>query len=386
MRFLFTGLLFLFTLGTFAQTDTALSRPASSVTVSILTCGTGDELYASFGHIGVRVRDNITGKDEVYNYGTFDFSDPDFYTKFTLGKLLYYLDKSSFGDFIGTYQEEKRTVDEQVLLLKDEDKQAVIAYLENNLKPENRSYRYDFLFDNCATRIRDIFPRVLGPGFVYGDVLGGKRIAYRTILNQYLINKHWERFGINLLLGSRVDSVMTNEGSMFLPDFLNKGIEGAGYKNDMFAKANTPLIRQKHTAPLHTFNGPFWMMTGILILVILAYHVNIFRYLKGTMNTLLLLLTGLLGCFMLFMWLCTNHQACTENYNILWAFPLNAIVAFIWSRPKRWLKMYALAGISLLIVALIVHAIGIQRMPLIELLPLFACMMYIYIDMYKRAV
>src|SRR5690606_7239331 len=118
-----------------------------------------------------------------------DFSDPDFYTKFTLGKLLYYLDKSSFGDFIGTYQEEKRTVDEQVLLLKDEDKQAVIAYLENNLKPENRSYRYDFLFDNCATRIRDIFPRVLGPGFVYGDVLGGKRIAYRTILNQYLINK-----------------------------------------------------------------------------------------------------------------------------------------------------------------------------------------------------
>lgn len=388
MRFLYTSLLLLITLKTWGGADTVnhVPAPADPVTISILTCGAGEELYASFGHIGVRVRNSATGLDEVYNYGTFDFSDPDFYTKFTLGKLLYYLDKSSFGEFIGTYQEEKRTVDEQVLLLNEQDEKAIITYLENNLKPENRSYKYDFLFDNCATRIRDIFPKVLGPEFVYSDVLGGKRISYRTILNQYLINKHWERFGINLLLGSRVDSIMTNEGTMFLPDFLNKGIEGAGYKNDMFAKANIPLIRQKGTAPLHTFNGPFWMMTGILILVILAYHVNIFRYLKGTLNTGLLLLTGLLGLFMLFMWLCTNHQACAENYNILWAFPLNAVVAFMWSKPKKWLKMYALAGISLLIVALVVHAIGIQRMPLIELLPLFACMMYIYIDMYKRSV
>lgn len=386
MRFLYFLLLLLCTPALFAQTDTATVPAPSPITISVLTCGTGDDLYASFGHIGVRVKDSVSGKDEVYNYGTFDFSDPDFYTKFTLGKLLYYLDKSSFSDFISTYEEEKRTVDEQVLLLDDKDKKSVIAYLEHNLKPENRSYKYDFLFDNCATRIRDIFPEVLGPEFVYGDVLGGKKISYRTILNQYLINKHWERFGINLLLGSRVDSVMTNEGTMFLPDFLNKGIEGAGYKNQMFAKANTPLIRQKDVAPLHTFNGPFWMMTGILILVILSYHINIFRYLKGMLNTLLLLVTGLLGIFMLFMWLGTNHQSCAENYNILWAFPFNAVVAFMWSRPKKWLKMYALAGISLLIVSLIVHAIGLQRMPLIELLPLFACMMYIYIDMYKRSV
>jgi hypothetical protein len=178
---------------------------------------------------------------------------------------------------------------------------------------------------------------------------------------------------------------MTNEGSMFLPDFLNKGIEGAGYKGQSFATANNPILRQKSNVPVHTFNGPFWAMTGILILVILAYHVNIFRYLKGTLNTLLLLLTGLLGIFMLFMWLGTEHQSCNDNYNILWAVPLNIIIAFVWHKPLKWLKMYALAGISLLIVALLVHAIGIQRMPLIELLPLFACMMYIYIDMYKRS-
>ncbi len=371
----------------FAQNDSLQNTdPASSIRVSVITCGTGEELYASFGHVGVRVKDSVKGRDDVYNYGTFDFGDPDFYTKFTLGKLDYYLSKSSFQNFIYTYEEEKRTIDEQVLLLNNDDKKTIIAYLENNLKPENRAYRYDFLFDNCATRIRDIFPKVLGPRFVYGDVLGEKKnTSYRTVLNQYLINKHWERFGINLLLGSKVDSTMTNEGTMFLPDFLNKGIEGAGYKSESFATANTPILRQKSATEVHTFNGPFWAMTGILILVILAYHVNIFRYLKGTLNTLLLLLTGLLGIFMLFMWLGTNHQSCAENYNILWAVPTNLVVAFIWNKPKRWLKMYALAGISLLIVALIIHAIGIQRMPLIELLPLFACLMYIYIDMYKRS-
>jgi hypothetical protein len=387
MRFILLLVTFFSSFNLIAQSDSlSVETAQNTVQISILTCGVGEELYASFGHTGVRVKDSINGIDDVYNYGTFNFNDPDFYTKFTLGKLDYYLAKSSFRNFIVTYEDEHRTVDEQVLLLGKEEKEAIIAYLENNLKPENRAYRYDFLFDNCATRIRDIFTTVLGPRFMYGDVLGNQAgVSYRTVLNQYLINKHWERFGINLLLGSKVDSAMTNEGSMFLPDFLNKGIEGAGYKGQSFATANNPILRQKSNVQVHTFNGPFWAMTGILILVILAYHVNIFRYLKGTLNTLLLLLTGLLGFFMLFMWLGTEHQSCNDNYNILWAVPLNIIIAFVWHKPLKWLKMYALAGISLLIVALLVHAIGIQRMPLIELLPLFACMMYIYIDMYKRS-
>ncbi len=119
--------------------------------------------------------DSNRGSDEVYNYGTFDFSDPDFYTKFMLGKLLYYLDKSSYSAFVSTYIDEKRSVDEQVLDLTEAQKKAMLSYLDSNLRPENRAYKYDFFFDNCATRVRDIFPRVLGEEFYFGSALNGKK-------------------------------------------------------------------------------------------------------------------------------------------------------------------------------------------------------------------
>jgi len=357
----------------------------SHLRISILTCGVGDELYSSFGHTGVRVIDNVHHTDDVYNYGTFDFGDPDFYKKFTLGKLPYYLDKGSYNDFMYGYIEEKRNVQEQVLNLSAAHKLKVLAYLENNMKPENRAYKYDFMWDNCCTRVRDIFPRVLGDEFYFGDILTGKKITYRNIINQYLIDKHWERFGINLLLGSRIDSTMSEDGVMFLPDFLHKGLEHAKYKNEHIVSSDKIILEHKHVYR-SSLNGPLWMMIGILILTVLAFLIPAFRYLKSFMRFVLLFITGLLGLFILFMWLGTDNQGCADNYNILWALPLNAVVAFFAHKQNFWLRIYALAAISLLIVALIVHLIGFQQMPLIEISPLLLAMMYVYVDMYKRSV
>ncbi|WP_118973486.1 Lnb N-terminal periplasmic domain-containing protein [Taibaiella koreensis] len=384
-RYILFLLLSLCTLDTFAQADSTLVPATDSdhIRISILTCGVGDELYSSFGHTGVRVMDTRSGADEVYNYGTFNFNDPDFYQKFTLGKLPYYLEKGAYGDFMYTYVEEKRNVREQVLDLSTDQKRRMIRYLENNLKPEYREYQYDFLFDNCATRVRDIFPRVLGDEFYFGDVLSNKKISYRDILNQYLADKHWERFGINLLLGSKVDSLMTDEGAMFLPDFIHKGLVHAKFRGKHVVGSDRVILDHKHVYHT-TFNGPLWMMIGLLILTALSFLVRSFRYLKAVLRFLLLFITGLLGIFMLFMWLCTNHQSCADNFNILWAVPFNVIVAFVAHKRKQGLRIYALAAISLVIVALIVHLLGFQRMPLIELAPLLLCMMYIYIDMYKQ--
>lgn len=386
MRPLFTLVLVLLSGALFAQQDSTATFPAdttSHLRISILTCGVGDELYSSFGHTGVRVIDSVRHTDEVYNYGTFNFSDPEFYKKFTLGKLPYYLDKSSFNDFMYTYVEEKRNVEEQVLDFTAAQQKATIAYLENNLRPEYRAYKYDFLFDNCATRVRDIFPKVLGEEFYFGDVLHNKKISYRGIINQYLSNKHWERFGINLLLGSKVDSLMTDEGSMFLPDCIHTGLVHAKYRGKHVVSESRTILDHKHVFQT-TFNGPLWMMISLLILTALSFLVRSFRYLKAVLRFVILLLTGLLGIFMLFMWLCTDHQACSDNLNILWAIPLNVVVAFAAHKKRFWLRIYALASISLLIVALLIHVIGLQQFPLIELSPLLLCLMYIYIDMYKQ--
>lgn len=369
-----------------AQTaDSTANRQQDGLRISILTCGVGDELYASFGHTGVRVIDSTKGTDEVYNYGTFNFADPDFYSKFTLGKLLYYLDKSTFDEFIQEYKIEKRRVDEQELILPLEDKRKIVAYLENNLLPQNAGYHYDFLFDNCATRVRDIFPKVLGKDFQFGNILNDEKVSYRSVINQYLSQKHWERLGIDLLLGSRVDGLMTDSTSMFLPDFLYKGLETAQYRGHNISMPNKVII-PKTFVPVHTLNIPFWVFTVVLILLILSYFITALKWLKATLNFLLLFLTGALGLFVLFMWLCTDHQACAYNWNILWAIPLNIIVAFIAHKRLKWLKAYALLGITLLIVSLLVTIIGIQQLPFLEIIPLLAAMMFIYVDMYKRNV
>ncbi len=385
MRYIFSFLLLFLSVFSFAQEDT-MRVPADTthMRISILTCGVGDELYSSFGHTGIRIIDSLHKTDEVYNYGTFDFSDPDFYSKFTLGKLLYYLDKSSYNDFLYVYVVEKRNVREQVLNFTADQKLATRAYLENNLRPEYRAYKYDFLFDNCATRVRDIFPKVLGPEFYFGDVLHGKKISYRSILNQYLSDKHWERFGINLLLGSKVDSIMTNEGTMFLPDFIHKGLVHAKYRGNHIVSEDNLILDHKHVFKSSFSGPPLWTMIGLLVLTALSFLVRSFHYLKAVLRFLLLFITGLLGIFMLFMWIGTDHQSCSDNYNVLWAIPFNIIIAFIAHKKRYWLRIYALAAISLLIVALIVHIIGLQQLPLIELSPLMLCLLYVYVDMYKQ--
>ncbi len=367
-----------------AQTRSAVATtPESATQISILTCGTGSELYSSFGHTGIRIKDSATGRDVVYNYGTFDYQDPEFYTKFTRGKLFYYLDRSSYTDFLYTYQVEKRSVTEQVLQLSSAETGAIIAFLENNLLPENRSYLYDFLYDNCATRVRDIFPRVLGASFAFGPTVEGEGITFRKVINQYLRDKHWERLGINLLLGSPVDTAMTDASSMFLPDYLHEGLIHAHHQGQHLIKAEHTILPAAAPAPSR-LNGPLWALMGLLVLTVLSYLAKPFRYLKGFMRFLILVVTGALGVLMLFMWWGTDHQACNGNYNILWALPTNMIVAFVAHQSRRWLKIYALAGISLLIVALIVHIIGFQQMPLIEIAPLLLCLMYVYVDLYKN--
>lgn len=361
----------------------ALPSEGSHLRISILTCGVGEELYASFGHTGVRIIDSSRGTDEVYNYGTFNFYDPDFYTKFTLGRLLYYIDKSSFHQFMYEYEEEKRTVQEQVLNLSEEQKQRVLQYLETNLLPQNRGYFYNFLFDNCATRVRDIFPEALGAAFHFGPILEGKPISYREVINHYLSQKHWERFGINLLLGRPVDSLMTDEGSMFLPDYLYKGIEKATLDGKPLVAKQTYLLN-KSTRTTHALDGPLWMSIGIFILTILSFHTRAFHYLRGVIRFLLLFVSGALGCFMLFMWLGTEHTACGQNFNVLWALPFNVIIAFVAFKKRKWLKYYAVAAFVSIFLALAIHVFGVQKLPLFELIPLLLSLLYIYSDLWKR--
>ena len=195
---------------------------SSSLRVSILTCGVGEDLYACYGHSAIRIIDSSSGNDIVYNYGTFNFGDPDFYTKFIRGKLPYYLNPESFSSFMDIYQQEGRGVDEQLLDLDSADALSLQHFLLNNLKEENKYYHYDFLLDNCSTRIRDIFPKLFGKRFSFGYAVSNDSCSFRQLLDQYEKNKHWERVGINVFCLSVMwlKQVLIFQAMLFMPYFL----------------------------------------------------------------------------------------------------------------------------------------------------------------------
>src|SRR5688500_1732759 len=125
----------------FSQIDTCNTR------ITLLTCGPGEELYSLFGHSALRVTD-ATGLDIIFNYGTFDFDDPQFYVKFVKGKLLYFVSTERFSDFRRSYQYENRSIIEQDLHLTCEERQRLFDALRINAREENKYYAYEFLFDN----------------------------------------------------------------------------------------------------------------------------------------------------------------------------------------------------------------------------------------------
>jgi len=365
-------LLGLLTCITNAQTGAEPER----LRISILTCGTGDELYASFGHTAVRITDSVRGTDLVYNYGTFDFTEPDFYSKFTLGKLLYFLDKEPFNSFLNNYEQEGRGVAEQVLNLGPADRVKMLAFLENNLLPENRSYRYDFLFDNCATRVRDILPRILNSSFHYGAVPGIRQVSFRQVIDRYLAGQPWQRLGIDIILGSPVDKRMNDSQAMFLPDYLYTGLQQAQYNGKQFTTGNRLLEAKADPFP-EGQNQPFMVLFLLLLLVLAVHFVAVLKRFRRGLDIAILLVSGLLGLQLLFMWLFTNHQACANNWNILWAFPPNVFMAFAWQ--GRFRKYYCFCAVGALVAALIIHFSGVQQLPLKEITPLLAALLVIYL-------
>ena len=366
-----------------AETSPPHIPDTSHVRISLITCGPGyNEVYEVFGHTGIRVIDSVRHTDMVYNYGTFEYG-PDFEMQFARGKLLYSLSVYPFRDFLQEYIETKRSVSEQVLLLDYFQKKYFISFLDNNARPENKYYKYDFFYDNCATRIRDIFPEVARRKFAFAHTLPSPRarITFRDIINQYFYTKLWERFGVNILLGSRIDRVMTDKDIMFLPDYLSTGVGGATMDGQPIAAGKQVILPGDPPRPAG-INYPFLLTCLIAVLTIAGLSVKSLSRLGKVMSSLLLLLTGLLGILILIMWFATDHGGCHDNFNLLWLLPTNVIIAF--ASPKGKSK-YAIVGIVLIFVTVLLHITGVQQLLLLEFSPILLSLLYIYASIYRKS-
>jgi len=320
---------------------TNFSQPDSTVRlqISLITCAPGNELYSIFGHTAIRVFDSTNGSDLFYNYGTFDFNDPNFLLKFVRGKLDYFLSVEQANDFFYTYQQEKRTITEQILLLTSEQKKDIYKALQANLSGKNKYYKYDFLFDNCTTRARDI---IKGRSSFSQVQLVPKGTTFRNMLYIYLDSSGmcWSKLGIDLLLGSKIDKPVTVEQSNFLPDYLMFALDSSNAKNQLiqdkkvYEAYNAVGVSKNNYLPLIVFCFLF-----LVILLLSFLKNNAAKKIIHYTSILLLLVTGLVGFLLLFMWLATDHITCSNNYNLLWALPTNTVAIFLLKR-KTIIQQY----------------------------------------------
>ncbi len=381
LLFLFAGFL------SFAVTAQTIQL-SPQAEISILTISQGKELYDTFGHSAIRVVDRPNNIDIVYNYGTFDFNTPNFYTKFARGKLLYDLGRAQFYRFLKYYMNQNREVVEQVLELTPTQKQQYFEFLENNAKPENSKYLYDFFFDNCATKLRDVTTEVLGDSVHYNDEAIQDTFTFRDLIYQKLDNHPWGKFGIDIALGAVIDKKATPKQYTFLPEYVYKGFKNATViqhgKEIPLVKETKVLYRKKEEKAAKSFFTPVFFFS-ILALLILFVTYRDYKKKKRTavVDFVLLFATGLAGVIVLLLWFATDHTATAKNYNILWAFMPNLIAAFwvLKEKARPWLRQYFLLLIFLLLVLVVLWIVKVQVFS-IGLIPILVLLLIRYAFLY----
>lgn len=317
------SLLILMATATLTNKVYAQQPDSSKLEISILTCDYGHDFATAFGHVAIRVKDFKRHNDIIFDYGTFTFNEPFFVLKFMRGDLLYYLSIREFSRFKSDYTYENRTVTEQVLNLTAEQKTRIFKELLRNYQPQNRYYKYDFITDNCATRIRDIFTH---QDFTHPNYTSDTTI--HQLLDFYLDSKKWLQFGIDVLLGQGIDVNATFTHAMYLPYTIQSNL--MQYTNLKNSKriADEPVILlngENHTKKIQPFQPLYLFSLIFLILLWLFFkQKNILHRITPIFYTLI----SIVGIIMIFMWFCSRYPCTKQNWNILWALPLYPLLLF----------------------------------------------------------
>lgn len=358
---------------------------------SVITCSAGEELYSSFGHSAFRFQDPIYGYDMVYNYGTFDFETPLFYVKFARGKLPYQLGRSSFKRFIYNYKEENRWVKAQVLDLTSEQVRQLFEYLENNYKEENRNYKYDFFFNNCATKKRDIIQENFGDAFIFHENHLTETKTFRDLIHENLDSNSWSSFGIDIALGAVIDKVAQPKEYQFLPEYVFKAFANATKQDGTPVVKETNLILEvpeNVTTSKNILFSPYVVfsivMLIILVITFLDYKNNErSRWLDFT----ILLVNGIAGIIIFLLWFATDHTATYTNMNALWLFAPNLWFAFkfLSKNEQSSLWIYATVLLALLVVLLFIWFLKFEVFAFAAIPLLIAlAVRYVYLVYYFR--
>lgn len=317
--------------------------------ISVITCGPFQkELYSAFGHSAIRVYDPALGIDEAFNYGVFDFDQPHFYLNFTRGYLYYKLGVYPYDRFRDFYIYYNRYVHEQVLDLSTQQKQRLFDYLTWNAKPENVTYRYDYFYNNCATKIRDVMVTVFGDSIQFDGSYITTEYTIRDLTGLYLQQQPWGDLGIDICLGLPMDKKATPYEYMFLPDYIESGFDHATLNNKPIVKEKNNVYESRAEEAAFSINHPLLVFGALLAIGILVSVRDFKRQkLSNWFDVILFGTIGLIGCLLLVLWTATDHQAAAKNFNLLWALPTHFFATIAFVKNPQWLKKYFIMTVLL---------------------------------------
>ena len=372
---------------------------SDSAVVSLITCSPGEEVYSKFGHTAIRVKDKTKNIDVVFNYGIFSFETEHFYYKFIKGETDYQLGIYDTNFFLPEYAERNSMVWEQVLNLTSAEKKNLVATLLENYEPQNRIYRYNFVFDNCSTRPRDKIASSVDGYIRYHQT--SEPTTFRRWVGDYVGTDTWLKFGIDLIFGIDADAIASQKESQFLPEVLMSDFQEAeivtldGKSRKLVEKSATVLVDKKHvektTSIFDFLLKPLAVSLFLLILGVLITLLDI-KYKKHNkiFDSILLFITGIAGVIAFYLMVFSTHPLVASNLNILWINPLNMIVAFlIWIKPlRKILFVCGILNLGLLAATLITFSLSIQSFnlaafPIIVLLMLRSSH---WVDMAKKKI
>lgn len=292
--------------------------------ISLITCSPGEIIYELFGHTAIRIEDPTSGIDFMVNYGLFDFSQENFIYRFVRGKTDYCVGVQYTHYFIESYQERGSSVTQSTLNLTTDEKINLLSRLDENLQPQNREYRYNFIYDNCATRVRDMIEMSLSQRITYPTHVND--YTFREAIMLYTEEAPWAQLGFDLCLGRGTDATATQRELFFLPEVLGNAYESAKIMTDKGSKHlcsnTTQLIPETRQSSCSWFSPTLCAYLLLFITLFASFFLRNKKKWLEAGDVVLNTINGLLGCIILFLILFSQHPFTGQNYNILWMNPL----------------------------------------------------------------
>ncbi|HRR92638.1 MAG TPA: DUF4105 domain-containing protein [Bacteroidales bacterium] len=351
---------------------------SSDTSVYLITCAPGNEIYSIYGHSALRVVIPSSGTDLVYNWGVFDFRTKNFAWKFARGRLNYMLGVYPYDMFLRDYMLERRSVISQRVNIEKEDLDMLMALLNNNLRPENIFYRYDFLYDNCATRIRDLFEKVYSSRLIYPPDERKDIPTFREKIAEYQRYYPWLNAGIDFLLGTPVDKKAFFRDRMFLPEDLQKNLSKAVVSRNrlMIPLLGAPeviLEFDSHQVMPSALTSPF-LLLSLLFVVILVLSAKLNRTLLNYADILIFSVFSILSLLMIFFSFFTDHEQTKWNLNLIWSNPIVPFCLASLVLNKNWsylFRMVSWLSVIFITVALILPGrINMALIPVVMIMAL----------------